>query len=44
MAADPARGCEVMNDNGSKTPAEGRRNWVIANSRLEKILKDNGYA
>ncbi len=32
------------NDNGSKTPAEGRRNWVIANSRLAKILKDKGYA
>jgi enterochelin esterase-like enzyme len=32
------------NDNGSKTPAEGRRNWVIANARLAKILKDKGYA
>ena len=32
------------NDNGSKTPSEGRRNWVIANSRLAKILKDKGYA
>jgi iron(III)-enterobactin esterase len=32
------------NDNGSKSPAEGRRNWVIANSRLAKILKDKGYA
>ena len=32
------------NDNGSKTPAEGRRNWVIANSRLAKTLKDKGYA
>jgi enterochelin esterase family protein len=32
------------NDNGSKTPAEGRRNWVTANSRLAKILKDKGYA
>jgi len=32
------------NDNGSKTPAEARRNWVIANSRLAKILKDKGYA
>ena len=32
------------NDNGSKTPAETRRNWVIANSRLAKILKDKGYA
>jgi iron(III)-enterobactin esterase len=31
------------NDNGSKTPAEGRRNWVIANSRLARILKDKGY-
>lgn len=32
------------NDNGSKTPSENRRNWVIANSRLAKILKDKGYA
>ncbi|MEO8096608.1 MAG: alpha/beta hydrolase-fold protein [Acidobacteriota bacterium] len=32
------------NDNGSKTPSEGRRNWVLANSRLAKILKDKGYA
>src|SRR4029077_4135413 len=31
------------NDNGSKTPSEGRRNWVIANSRLAKVLKDKGY-
>jgi enterochelin esterase-like enzyme len=32
------------NDNGSKTPSEGRRNWVIANSRLAKVLKEKGYA
>ena len=32
------------NDNGSRSPAEGRRNWVIANSRLAKIFKDKGYA
>lgn len=32
------------NDNGAKTPSEGRRNWVTANSRLAKILKDKGYA
>ena len=32
------------NDNGSKTPSEGRRNWVIANARLAKTLKDKGYA
>ena len=32
------------NDNGSKTPAEGRRNWVIANARLAKILAEKGYA
>jgi enterochelin esterase family protein len=32
------------NDNGSKTPAQGRRNWVIANSRLAKVLKEKGYA
>ncbi len=31
------------NDNGSKSPADGRRNWVTANSRLAKILKDKGY-
>ena len=32
------------NDNGSKTPSENRRNWVIANARLAGILKDKGYA
>ncbi|MEO8597626.1 MAG: alpha/beta hydrolase-fold protein [Candidatus Solibacter sp.] len=32
------------NDNGSKTPSEARRNWVTANSRLAKVLKDKGYA
>jgi iron(III)-enterobactin esterase len=32
------------NDNGSKTPSEGRRNWVTANSRLAKVLKEKGYA
>ena len=31
------------NDNGAKTPSASRRNWVIANSRLAKILKDKGY-
>jgi len=31
------------NDNGARTPSENRRNWVIANSRLAKILKDKGY-
>ena len=31
------------NDNGAKTASENRRNWVIANSRLAKILKDKGY-
>ena len=31
------------NDNGAKTPAENRRNWVAANSRLAKILKSKGY-
>jgi len=31
------------NDNGSKSSSENRNNWVIANSRLAKILKDNGY-
>jgi iron(III)-enterobactin esterase len=32
------------NDNGSKTPSEGRRNWVIANARLARVLKAKGYA
>jgi enterochelin esterase family protein len=31
------------NDNGAKTPSANRRNWVIANSRLSKILRDKGY-
>ena len=31
------------NDNGANTPSENRRNWVIANARLAKILKDKGY-
>src|ERR1043166_6986456 len=31
------------NDNGSRSPSENRGNWVIANSRLAKILKDKGY-
>ena len=31
------------NDNGAKTPSENRRNWVTANARLAKILKDKGY-
>lgn len=32
------------NDNGSKTGAEGRRNWVMANARFAKVLKEKGYA
>jgi len=32
------------NDNGARTSSEGRRNWVLANSRLAKILRDKGYA
>lgn len=32
------------NDIGSTTSSEGRRNWVIANERLAKVLKDKGYA
>jgi enterochelin esterase family protein len=32
------------NDNRSKTSREGRRNWVIGNSRLAKVLKDKGCA
>jgi iron(III)-enterobactin esterase len=31
------------NDNGAKTASENRRNWVIANARLAKILHDKGY-
>jgi hypothetical protein len=31
------------NDNGAKTPSENRRNWIIANSRLAKVLRDKGY-
>ncbi len=31
------------NDNGSRTASEGRRNWVIANSRLASVLKEKGY-
>ena len=27
-----------------RRPPEGRRNWVMANSRLAKILKDKGYS
>ena len=31
------------NDNGAQSPSANRRNWVTANSRLAKILKDKGY-
>ena len=31
------------NDNGAKTPSQNKRNWVTANSRLAKILRDKGY-
>ena len=31
------------NDNGAKTASENRRNWVIANARLARILKEKGY-
>ena len=31
------------NDNGATTPAEGKRNWVIANQRMADILKAKGY-
>lgn len=31
------------NDNGAKSPSENRRNWVTANSRLAKVLKEKGY-
>jgi enterochelin esterase family protein len=30
-------------DNGSTTPAESMRNWVIANERMADVLKDKGY-
>jgi enterochelin esterase-like enzyme len=31
------------NDNGSKSPATGYRNWVIANNRMAEVLKEKGY-
>jgi len=31
------------NDLGSTTPAEGMRNWVIANERMAGVLKAKGY-
>jgi enterochelin esterase-like enzyme len=31
------------NDNGATTPSANRRNWVIANWRLARILRDKGY-
>jgi enterochelin esterase-like enzyme len=31
------------NDLGANTAAADRRNWVIANQRLAKVLKDKGY-
>jgi enterochelin esterase-like enzyme len=31
------------NDNGATTPAENKRNWVIANQRMADILKAKGY-
>jgi iron(III)-enterobactin esterase len=31
------------NDNGAKSSSEGRRNWVIANARLAKVLKGKSY-
>jgi enterochelin esterase-like enzyme len=31
------------NDNGSRSPSEGRRNWVLANSRLAKVLAEKSY-
>ncbi len=32
------------NDNGARSSSADRRNWVIANSRLAKVLKDKGYS
>jgi enterochelin esterase-like enzyme len=31
------------NDIGATTPAEGMRNWVIANTRMSEVLKAKGY-
>jgi iron(III)-enterobactin esterase len=31
------------NDLGANTPAEGMRNWVIANNRMADALKAKGY-
>jgi len=31
------------NDIGSTSPAEGMRNWVIANNRMADVLKTKGY-
>lgn len=31
------------NDIGATTPAEGMRNWVIANNRMTTVLKAKGY-
>jgi len=31
------------NDIGSTSPAEGMRNWVIANNRMAEVLKTKGY-
>jgi len=31
------------NDLGATTPAEGMRNWVIANTRMSEVMKAKGY-
>ena len=31
------------NDLGATSPAEGMRNWVIANNRMSEVLKAKGY-
>jgi iron(III)-enterobactin esterase len=31
------------NDNGAKSSEEGLHNWVLANQRMVKVLKDKGY-
>jgi enterochelin esterase-like enzyme len=31
------------NDIGATTPAEGMRNWVIANNRMSEVMKAKGY-
>lgn len=32
-----------QNDNGANSAGSGFRNWVLANQRMAKVLKDKGY-